>query len=190
VSGQLHAPAALPLWKSPRYPFYRRLGGPLSRSRRRGEEKILDPNGTRTPDLSFAQPVASRYTDYAIPVTFIYLGLLINDITHGFGHLVMFRQTLFLPPPPPYFWGCTSFVFQNCWEWEGGHCSRVLISHADSKVSVQCTSKYTLPVPWYWSRNSSVGIEPRVLAGRSGNRDSIPNRGNIFSFSPQRPNRF
>jgi hypothetical protein len=27
VSGQLHAPAASPPGKSPRYPFYRRLGG-------------------------------------------------------------------------------------------------------------------------------------------------------------------
>jgi hypothetical protein len=27
----------------------RRLGGPQSRSGRRGEEKILDPTGTRTP---------------------------------------------------------------------------------------------------------------------------------------------
>jgi hypothetical protein len=31
-------------------------------------EKILDPTGTRTPTPSVAQPVASRYTDYAIPV--------------------------------------------------------------------------------------------------------------------------
>jgi hypothetical protein len=37
VSGQLHAPAALPPGKSPRYPFYRRLGGPQSRSGRYGE---------------------------------------------------------------------------------------------------------------------------------------------------------
>jgi hypothetical protein len=41
VSGQLHAPAALPPGKSPRYPFYRRLGGPQSRSGRYGEEKIF-----------------------------------------------------------------------------------------------------------------------------------------------------
>jgi hypothetical protein len=31
-------------------------------------EKTLDPTGTRTPDPSAVQPVASRYTDYAIPV--------------------------------------------------------------------------------------------------------------------------
>jgi hypothetical protein len=35
--------------KEPRYPFYRRLGGPQSRSGRYGELKIFDPTGTRTP---------------------------------------------------------------------------------------------------------------------------------------------
>jgi hypothetical protein len=35
--------------KEPRYPFYRRLGGPQSRSGQYGEVKILDPTGTRTP---------------------------------------------------------------------------------------------------------------------------------------------
>jgi hypothetical protein len=37
----------------------RRLGGPHSRSGRRGEEKILDPTGTGK--------VANRYTDCTIP---------------------------------------------------------------------------------------------------------------------------
>jgi hypothetical protein len=51
VSGQLHAPATLPPGKSPRYPFYRRLGGPQSRSGRYGEVKIFFfyPTGTRNP---------------------------------------------------------------------------------------------------------------------------------------------
>jgi hypothetical protein len=53
VSGQLHAPAALPPGKSPRYPFYRRLGGPQSRS---GRYRELSPS-------LVVQPVASRYTD-------------------------------------------------------------------------------------------------------------------------------
>jgi hypothetical protein len=39
VSGQVHAPAALPHGKSPRYPFYRRLGGLQSWSRRDSEER-------------------------------------------------------------------------------------------------------------------------------------------------------
>jgi hypothetical protein len=60
VSGQLHAPAALPPGKSPRYPLYRRLGGPQSRSGQHEEEKILDPTGTRTStsQSSSPQPVA------------------------------------------------------------------------------------------------------------------------------------
>jgi hypothetical protein len=62
----------LPLYpgrKSPWYPLDKRLGGLQSRSGRRGEEKILDPTGTRTPDPSIAQPVASRYTYCAIPTS-------------------------------------------------------------------------------------------------------------------------
>jgi hypothetical protein len=39
VSDQLHNPAALPPEKEPSYPVDRRLGGPLSRSGRSGEEK-------------------------------------------------------------------------------------------------------------------------------------------------------
>jgi hypothetical protein len=66
VSGQLHAPAALPPEKRPRYPFYRRLGGPQSRSGRYGEVKIFDPTGTRTPAPLVVPPVASRYTDWAV----------------------------------------------------------------------------------------------------------------------------
>jgi hypothetical protein len=56
-----------PRGKSPRYPLDRRLGGPQSRSGRFGEEKILDPTGTNS-DPSVVQPVASRNTDFAIPV--------------------------------------------------------------------------------------------------------------------------
>jgi hypothetical protein len=38
-----------PRRKSPRHPLDRRLGGPQSRSGRRGGEKILNPTGTRIP---------------------------------------------------------------------------------------------------------------------------------------------
>jgi hypothetical protein len=68
VSGQLHAPAALPPGKRvPQYPLDRRLGGPQSRSGRLEEEKILDPTGTRTPTSPPSSQLASRYTDYAAP---------------------------------------------------------------------------------------------------------------------------
>jgi hypothetical protein len=67
MSGQLHAPAALPPGKSPRYPCYRRLGGPQSRSGRYGEVKIFTLPGLELPSPLLVQPVASRYTDWAIP---------------------------------------------------------------------------------------------------------------------------
>jgi hypothetical protein len=50
VSGQLHAAGALPLKvKSHRHVLYR-LGGPQCRSGRFGEQKIIHPTGTRTPN--------------------------------------------------------------------------------------------------------------------------------------------
>jgi hypothetical protein len=66
-----------PRRKNTRYPLYRRLDRPQSRSGRRREEKILDPIGTRTPTLSVVQPVASRYTNCPIPAPF-YNGIFVN----------------------------------------------------------------------------------------------------------------
>ena len=63
MEGQHHAPVALPPGKT-RYPLYRRLGGPQGRSGR--VRKISPHTGIRSPDF---QPVASRYTDWAIPVS-------------------------------------------------------------------------------------------------------------------------
>jgi hypothetical protein len=61
VGGQHYAPAALPPGKTC-YPLYRRLGGPQSRSG--WVRKISPPPGL---DPRTVQPVASRYTDCAIP---------------------------------------------------------------------------------------------------------------------------
>ena len=61
VGGQRHAPAALPPGKT-QYPLYRRLGG--SQSLWAGAENLAPPLGF---DPQTIQPVASRYTDYAIP---------------------------------------------------------------------------------------------------------------------------
>jgi hypothetical protein len=61
MGDQRHAPAALPLPKT-RYPLYRKLGGPQRRSG--GARKITPPPRF---DLRTVQPVASRYTDWAIP---------------------------------------------------------------------------------------------------------------------------
>jgi hypothetical protein len=62
VGGQRHAPAVLPTGRT-RYPLYRKLGGPQGRLGR--VQNILPPPGfgPRT-----VQPVATGYTDCAIPV--------------------------------------------------------------------------------------------------------------------------
>jgi hypothetical protein len=57
VSGQLHAPAALPQGESPWYPLDRRLGGPQSRC---GEEK--NSQSLQGLDPPVIQPVAQRCT--------------------------------------------------------------------------------------------------------------------------------
>ena len=61
VGGQHHAPAALPPEKA-RYPLYRRLGRPQGRF---GRVRIISPPPGFDPRT--VQPVASRYTDWAIP---------------------------------------------------------------------------------------------------------------------------
>jgi len=66
VGGQGHAPAALPPGKT-RYPLYRRLGGPQSRS---GRVRKISPTPGFDPQT--VQPVGTRYTDYAIPDPIMY----------------------------------------------------------------------------------------------------------------------
>jgi hypothetical protein len=67
VSGQLHTPANLSSRKSIKYPLYRRLDGHQGRSGQCGEKEILGPTGIRTPTPWSSSPIASRYTDCAIP---------------------------------------------------------------------------------------------------------------------------
>ena len=69
VGGQSHTPAALHPGKT-RYPLYRWLGGPQGQSGR--VRKILPPPGF---DPGTFQPVASRYTDWAIPAPFYFVFL-------------------------------------------------------------------------------------------------------------------
>jgi hypothetical protein len=66
VSCQLHAPAALSPGKSPWYPLDRRLGGHQNRSGRGGEEKNSQPRRGSNHRTPIVQPVAQRYTDWAI----------------------------------------------------------------------------------------------------------------------------
>ena len=61
VDGHRHTPVALTSGKN-RYPLYKRLGGRQGRSRRL--RKISPPPEY---DPRTVQPVASRYTDWAIP---------------------------------------------------------------------------------------------------------------------------
>ena len=72
--GQRHAPAALPP-NNTRYPLYRRLGGPQRRYE--GGAENLAPAGFDPPT---DHPVASRYTDRAIPaynfLKYIYIKLI------------------------------------------------------------------------------------------------------------------
>jgi hypothetical protein len=67
VNGQLHASAASRQEKNHWYPLDRRLGGPQSRFGRGGEEKNSQPPpGIEHPRTPIVQPVAQRYTDWAI----------------------------------------------------------------------------------------------------------------------------
>ena len=61
VGGQRHAPAVLPTGKT-RYPLYSRLGEPRGRS---GRVRKISPPPEFDPRT--VQPVASRYTDWAVP---------------------------------------------------------------------------------------------------------------------------
>ena len=73
MGGQRHAPAALPTGKT-RYPLYRKLCGPQGRSGQ--ARKISPPPGF---DPRTVQPVASRYTDWAVPAHHV-----VEVITHVF----------------------------------------------------------------------------------------------------------
>ena len=64
VGGKHHAPAALPAEKT-RYPLYIRLGGSQGRS---GRVRKMSPPAPGF-DPRTVQPVARRYTDWAIPAT-------------------------------------------------------------------------------------------------------------------------
>ena len=61
MGGQRHAPAPLPLGKT-LFPLYRRLDGPQDPS---GQVQKISPPSVFDPRA--VQPVASRYTDWAIP---------------------------------------------------------------------------------------------------------------------------
>ena len=71
VGGQRHAPAVLPPGKT-RYTLYTRLGEPQGRS---GRLRNISPAPGFDPRT--VQPVASRYTDWAIPAPSFYIKTII-----------------------------------------------------------------------------------------------------------------
>jgi hypothetical protein len=67
VNGQLHAPAALPPGKDPWYPLDRRLGDPRAVLDAVVKRKIPSSRPESNPRTPIVQPVAQRYTNWAIP---------------------------------------------------------------------------------------------------------------------------
>jgi hypothetical protein len=89
VSGQLHAPASLPPGKSSRYPLDKRVGGPQSRSGRRGENSWPYRHSNSEP--SVVEPVASRHTDWATSSDSTGITSAVEEITTQF-HKTLLRQ--------------------------------------------------------------------------------------------------
>jgi hypothetical protein len=58
-----------PCGKSPRYTYYRGLGGRHDRCGRRGEDKNHTPTRIQTPTPSTVQSTGSRYTDCPLPAS-------------------------------------------------------------------------------------------------------------------------
>jgi hypothetical protein len=67
VSGQLHAPAALPPGKRPGTHFIGGWVDPRAGLDDMEKWKFFNLPGLDLPPLLVVQPVASRYTDWAIP---------------------------------------------------------------------------------------------------------------------------
>jgi hypothetical protein len=121
VGGHCHTPAALPPGKT-RYPLYRRLGRPQGRSGRM--RKISPPPGC---DPRTVQPVASRYTDWAIPA----------PIPHNSVQFYDFNCNLFL-----------NWIILNCFVFELWSFCSVFIF-----VSI---SMYVMFVQYCWFCNWSL----------------------------------
>jgi hypothetical protein len=66
ASGQLHVPAALPPGKDPSYPLVGGWVGPKAVLDAVVKRKIPSPRRESNPRTPIDQPVAQRYTDWAI----------------------------------------------------------------------------------------------------------------------------
>jgi hypothetical protein len=106
----------------PRYPLDRRLGGPKIRSGRRGEEKILDPIGTRTPTPRSSSPLNTMYNNIMLACTVSRHLYIVLDLNWGAGTgdwledrgvrvRVPVGSRIFSFPRRPYrLWGPSSFL--------------------------------------------------------------------------------
>ena len=96
--------------KEKRYPPQRRLGEPQGRSGR--VQKISRPSGF---DPRTVQPVASRYTDHAIPgyTSFRYLDTVLSK------SISMHTQILFIPESVTVTWQCCKYCNTTLVTWCG-----------------------------------------------------------------------
>jgi hypothetical protein len=92
VSGQLHAPAALPLGRAPGTHWIRGWVGPRTVLNAVVKRKIPSPRRESNPRTLIVQPVAQRYTDWAItaPKNYVFLMLYL-----GYVNLYLNYNTLF-----------------------------------------------------------------------------------------------
>jgi hypothetical protein len=129
VGGQRHTPAALPPGKT-RYPLYRRLGESLGRS---GQvRKISPPPGF---DPRTFQPVASRYTDWAIPVHTEHKGCIINNMVQRYS----WKERLYDTLPTKE---TTAYVEPPCQSFHQTAPSGTMPSHTDSVHTLYCNSHF------------------------------------------------
>jgi hypothetical protein len=87
---------ALPRGKGPRYPLYRRLGGPQSGLDTEDRGKILCPCRGSNPDRPVVQPVVRHYTAWAnsAPNKIITSNKYIDNNQHYIGHCPLFQGCL------------------------------------------------------------------------------------------------
>jgi hypothetical protein len=94
-------PICLPRKRVPLYSLDKRLGGPHSRFGRRGEEKFLDPTGTRTPTVLLRLPF-----DFYEQCKFWQHLMEIPKTEYHSGHFITSRRethgsTNLIQPPSP-----------------------------------------------------------------------------------------
>ena len=108
VGDQRHSPAVSPLGKENRYSLYRRLGGPQGRSgrvRKNSPSPGFDPRSV--------QPVASRYTDWAIPARTVHPARAnncsTNNVPSAYKMNIWKREVSSTPYCLLHFTTCSSF---------------------------------------------------------------------------------